>query len=357
MTSELALRLVGMVVFTLAGARLGVELAVPPLSIETFSLSFGLMGALVGLILTPYFTTRPARAARRIIQEMPAEMLVTSIIGLIFGLVVAALFSVPLGMLPQPWSQWMPSILAVVAAYVGITIFGFRAQDVFQLGNRMLRGGEEKRELPAPDQPLFNDIQILMDSSVIIDGRILDISKTGFLTGQIIVPQFVLHELQHIADESNPQRRARGRRGLEILEEMQRDSKIPIFIMDIDAKDVREVDHKLIALAREMNALLLTTDHNLNRTAHLQGVQVLNVNDLANAVKAVLLPGDVLTLQIIAEGREPGQGVGYLEDGTMVVVEEGRRLIDRTVEVVVTRMIQTAAGKMYFARPEDNPRK
>lgn len=344
---------------TLLGARLGVELRVAPLPVESSALLLGMVGALAGLILTPYFTTRPARIATKAIREMPAETLVTALIGLIFGLIVAALFSVPLSLLPQPWSQWVPSIVAIVAAYISITIFAYRAEDVFELGTRLIRRSDSRvrRTGEYPVIASYGDAKILADSSAIIDGRILDISKTGFLMGQLIVPNFILRELQHIADETNPQRRTRGRRGLEILEAMQRESKIPVQIMDIDAEGVREADHKLVALAKQMGALLLTTDSNLRRTANIQGVQVLNINDLANAVKIVHLPGEVISMHVIAEGREPNQGVGYLPDGTMIVVEEGKRHIDRTIDVVITRALQTANGKMYFARPEDNPRK
>jgi uncharacterized protein YacL len=353
MTSELALRLVGMIVLALAGARLGVEIAAPPLTADVFALIFGLVGALAGLILTPYLTTRPARFARGIIRQMPAEVLVTSIIGLIFGLIIAALFSVPFSLLPQPFSQWVPSIVAVVAAYLSITIFAFRAQDVFRLARELFRGGPQ--EIGSGISQSASEI--LLDTSVIIDGRVLDISKTGFINGQLLVPQFVLAELQHIADSGEVLKRSRGRRGLEILEELQANSKAPVSVIDADVEGVREVDDKLVVLARQMGALLMTNDFNLNRVAELQGVHVLNINDLANAVKAVFLPNELITIQVIAEGKEHNQGVGYLDDGTMVVVEDGKRYMDRTIEVVVTRMIQTAAGKMYFARPADTMHK
>jgi uncharacterized protein YacL len=353
MTSELALRLIGMVILALAGARFGVQIAAPPLTPDVFALMFGLTGALAGLILTPYFTTRPARLARRAIRQMPAEVLLTSIIGLIVGLIVAALFSVPLGLLPPPFSQWVPSIVAVIAAYLSITIFAFRAQDIFLLVREVFRSGGGVARI----ERVQSEVQILLDTSVIIDGRILDISKTGFLFGSLVVPRFVLAELQHIADSGDVLRRNRGRRGLEILEELQRESKAPVLVADVDVEGVREVDDKLVVLAKQMQALLMTNDFNLNRVAELQGVQVLNINELANAVKAIFLPNETITITIIAEGKEQNQGVGYLDDGTMVVVEDGKKHMDRTLDVTVTRMIQTAAGKMYFARPEDNTRR
>jgi len=352
MTSEFLVRLSGMLIMAFVGARFGVEVAVPPLPPEVFALIFGLVGSLAGLILTPYFTTRPARFTSRMIRQLPAEVLVASIFGLIFGLIIAALFSVPLSLLPQPFSAWVPSIIAIAAAYLSITIFSFRAQDVFRLVRDLFRGNASSSQSYAQ-----SNIPILLDTSVIIDGRILDISKTGFVVGTLIIPQFVLAELQHIADSGETLRRSRGRRGLEVLEELQRESKAPVTVTEVDVDTVREVDDKLIVLAKQMDALLMTNDFNLNRVAELQGVRVLNVNELANAVKAVYLPNEVITVQIVQEGREHNQGVGYLNDGTMVVVEEGNRFMDRTLEVVITRMIQTAAGKMYFARPEENARK
>ena len=350
MTSELALRLVGMLVGAILGARLGLQIAVPPLTPDIFALLFGLVGALTGLIMTPYLTTRPARRARDTIRRMPAEVLVTSIIGLIFGLIIAALFSVPSSLLPQPFGQWVPTIIAIVAAYLSITIFGFRAKDVFELANQLLRGNAQTETSPLP--PVRE--KIVLDTSVIIDGRVLDISKTGFLFGTLIVPRFVLAELQHIADSGDTLRRNRGKRGLDILEELRHEDKVKMVVVDDDFDGVREVDDKLVLLARQEEAMLMTTDHRLNRVADLQGVRVLNINELTNAVKANYLPGETITIQIVQEGREQNQGVGYLDDGTMVVVEDGRRYLDRTIDVSITRMIQTNAGKMYFARPEES---
>jgi uncharacterized protein YacL len=355
MSTEFLLRLIGMLICTILGAWFGIYTVSPPPPAEVNGLVFGLVGSLVGLILTPYLTTRPARVLRRVVLEMPAEVLVTSLIGLVVGLVIAALFAVPLGLLPQPFSQWLPTVVAIGAAYLGVVMFGYRAEELFSLARRLVRS--DGTTLKMADMPSFNEAQILIDSSAIIDGRLLDISKTGFLSGQLIVPSFVLQEIQHIADESNPHRRERGKRGLDVLEEMKRFSKAPINVSDIDVEGIREVDQKLVTLAKQMNAFLLTTDHNLNRIAQLQGVHVLNVNDLTNAVKAVYLPGEMLALTIIAEGREAAQGVGYLADGTMVVVENGRRHLDRTIDVVISRMIQTTAGKMYFARFDETPRK
>jgi uncharacterized protein YacL len=194
---------------------------------------------------------------------------------------------------------------------------------------------------------------ILLDTSVIIDGRIADIARTGFLPGALLIPRFVLNELQYIADSSESLRRQRGRRGMEVLANLQKEPNIPVRISDIDVEGVREVDDKLVILARQLRCPVLTNDYNLNRVAELQGVTVLNINELANAVKSVLLPGELMNVRVIQDGKEANQGVGYMDDGTMVVVENGRDYMDRQIVVVVTKVLQTAAGKMIFARPED----
>ena len=199
---------------------------------------------------------------------------------------------------------------------------------------------------------LLDERSVLLDTSVIIDGRIADISRTGFLNGVMLVPRFVLNELQHIADSSDALRRNRGRRGLDILNRMQKDTARPLRITDMEVEEVREVDDKLVVLAKRLKCPILTNDYNLNRVAEIQGVTVLNVNELANAVRLVFLPGETMRIEIIQEGKEVGQGVGYLDDGTMIVVEEGRRFIGNTINVVVTKVLQTAAGRMIFAKPD-----
>ncbi len=188
---------------------------------------------------------------------------------------------------------------------------------------------------------------------MIIDGRIADIARTGFLPGSLLIPRFVLNELQYIADSPDSIRRQRGRRGMEVLSALQKEPNIPVRISDIDVEGVREVDDKLVVLARQMRCPILTNDYNLNRVAELQGVTVLNINELANAVKSILIPGELMTVQVIQEGRESGQGVAYMDDGTMVVVENGRDYMDKEIQVVVTKVLQTAAGSMIFARPDE----
>jgi uncharacterized protein YacL len=240
----------------------------------------------------------------------------------------------------------MPIVATIIICYVNLFIFTSRAEDIFKILG-LERMVESKLGINSG-----NGRRILMDTSVIIDGRIADIAELGFIGGTLVVPRFILAELQHIADSSDTLRRNRGRRGLEILNQMQQeDSNTPVEIVDDDIEGVRDADEKLVLLARKFNAPVMTNDYNLNRVAELQGVQVLNINELANAVKAVYLPGEGMTIHVLQEGKEVDQGVGYLEDGTMVVIEQGRRYIDRTIEVEVTKHIQTPAGRMIFARP------
>jgi uncharacterized protein YacL len=260
---------------------------------------------------------------------------------------MSALLTTPLTTLPDPFSKYAPTVATVVICYVNIFIFVSRAEDIFRLlgVSRIFNTGRPLSEGSAGRR-------ILLDTSVIIDGRIADISKLGFIGGTLVVPRFILAELQHIADSSETLRRNRGRRGLEILNQMQQNNQLtPIEIIDDDIEGVREADDKLVLLAKKYGAPVMTNDYNLNRVAELQGVIVLNVNELANAVKAVHLPGETFTVHVLQEGKELNQGVGYLEDGTMVVVENGRRYIDRTITAEVTKHIQTPAGRMIFARP------
>ncbi len=356
MSMEFVLRLAGMMVFTLLGALLGTELAdalsLPP---EATGLIFSLTGALAGLIITPWITTYPARSARRIIINMPAENLATALLGLIFGMTVSALFALPMSMLPDPVGQTLPTIAAAIITYLSVMIFLLRSQDLLSLGSTMLRGHPS---LPRLVQRMGGtNNEVLLDTSVIIDGRILDISRTGFIQSSLIIPRFVLHELQHVADSADMLRRNRGKRGLEILSELQQHSVTPVRIIEDDIDGVTEVDEKLVTLAQQRGAPVMTNDYNLNRVAELQGVSVLNINELANALKAIFLPGEVIDIHIVMEGREADQGVGYLEDGTMVVVEDAKKHMDRTIPVQLTRYIVTNAGRMYFAQPEGSLRK
>ena len=195
-------------------------------------------------------------------------------------------------------------------------------------------------------------MKFLLDTNVIIDGRVMDIASTGFLRSELIIPRFVLNELQFIADDTDTMRRSRGRRGLEVLRKLQSDPLVVSRLVDDDVPTVRQVDEKLIALAKQWNCPIMTNDYNLNKVASIQGVTVLNINELANAVKVVVLPGEPMSIHVIQPGKEPSQGVGYLEDGTMVVIEGGSMYLDRSIDITVTKVLQTAAGRMIFAKPE-----
>jgi uncharacterized protein YacL len=344
---EFILRLIGAVSGAIGGSMFGNWLALyigsQP---EMFVVVMGLVGFLAGLILTPYFTTRPMQFMAHRLSAMTAETLTAVTLGLFLGLVAAALLTLPLSLLPTPFGQILPLVAAFILCYLSVIIMVDRRADFRSFVSNFRANGKEAAETPI----ITTESYILLDTSVIIDGRIADICKTGFIRDTLLIPNFILSELQHIADSADALRRNRGRRGLEILAQLQNEAIIRTEIKDLDVSEVREADAKLIALARHLRCPIATNDYNLNRVAEIQGVSVLNINELANAVKAVYLPGETLTVKIIQEGRESEQGVGYLEDGTMVVVENGARYIDARTTVTVTKVLQTTAGRMIFAR-------
>jgi len=346
MSAEFISRITGMVLMAAGGGFLGIYVAAQlGGSPYQYAAIFLLVGALIGLVLTPYVTVRPFVALRKRIRQAPAHQLLAATLGLTVGLIVAALLAFPLSLLPPPLSQILPFAAAVLFGYLGVMVMITRQRDIFNL----IRGRLPKRSEDS-DNGGNGHMPVLLDTSVIIDGRIADISRTGFIEGEMLVPRFVLNELQHIADSPDALRRNRGRRGLDMLRRLQSESTTPVRVTDMDVEGVREVDDKLVLLAKQLHCAIITNDYNLNRVAELQGVRVLNINELANAVKAILLPGESLAIKIIQEGKEVGQGVGYLDDGTMVVVEDGEPYIKRKVNVVVTKVLQTAAGRMLFAR-------
>jgi len=361
MSIEFVFRLIGAVSFTIMGVYLGNHLghmantnpATSVLSVELYSIIFGLLGALSGLILTPFLTTRPINALRKYIMRISAQRLISSLIGLVVGLIIAALLAFPISLLPDPFGSILPFIGVVIFSYIGIAVLTMRQADVLSFTSAFSRQPNSAQETQGGASAWSNTRTLLLDTSVIIDGRISDIARTGFLPGTVVIPRFVLNELQYIADSADSLRRQRGRRGMEVLSQLQKDPTIPVRLSDIDVEGVREVDDKLVILARQLRCPILTNDYNLNRIAELQGVTVLNVNELANAVKSILLPGETMNIHVIQEGKESDQGVGYMDDGTMVVIENGRDFINREIDVTVTKVLQTAAGRMIFARPED----
>jgi uncharacterized protein YacL len=345
MSVEFISRIVGMLLLAVGGVFLGIYMAAQlGGSPYQYAAIFLLVGALFGLVLTPYVTVRPFMALRKRIRQAPAQHLLAAVLGLIVGLIVGALVSFPLSLLPPPFSQILPFVAAVLFGYLGIMVMIIRQRDILNV-IRGLPGRGESREAGANGHR-----PVLLDTSVIIDGRIADISLTGFIEGEMLVPRFVLNELQHIADSSDTLRRNRGRRGLDMLHRLQSESVSPVRVTDMDVEGVREVDDKLVLLAKRLHCPIITNDYNLNRVAELQGVRVLNINELANAVKSLFLPGESIVVKVVQEGKEIDQGVAYLDDGTMVVVEDGEPYINQEVEVIVTKVLQTAAGRMLFAR-------
>ncbi|GAB4581883.1 MAG: hypothetical protein Fur0022_46350 [Anaerolineales bacterium] len=349
MSLEFILRIIGMIVFATGGVSWGIYLArAAGENAQLYGVVMGLLGALVGLVLTPFLTTRPIRTVRIALGQLNNRMLFSIFSGLIIGLIIGALLSVPLAQLPPPIGQVMPLVGTIVCAYLGISLFVGRQEDF----RTLFSGAFINRSAPPGQASETAEQVVLLDTSVIIDGRIADIARTGFIPGTLLITRFVLQELQYIADSSDSLRRQRGRRGLEVLSDLQKNKQVKVKMTDQDIPGNYPVDEKLVLLARQMNCPVLTNDYNLNRVAELQGVRILNINELANAVKVVFLPGETLTVQIIQEGKEYGQGVGYLEDGTMIVVENGQDYIGAKVPTVVTKVLQTAAGRMIFARPE-----
>jgi uncharacterized protein YacL len=349
MSIEFIFRIVGMIVFGVLGTSLGIYIGNSTgQSPELAGFLFCLVGILFGLILTPYFTTRPVRFIRRTLLSVSTQTLASGLTGLVVGLIIAALLTFPMSLLPDPFGKVLPFVGVVLFGYLGVAVFVMRQSDLFSL--LQLAPGRSSDETSSSNQP--SSRTVLLDTSVIIDGRIADIARTGFLVGTLLIPRFVLNELQFIADSSDNLRRQRGRRGIEVISQLQKDTSTPVRISDMDVEGVREVDDKLVVLARQLRCPILTNDYNLNRIAELQGVSVLNVNELANAVKLVFLPGESIEVNVIQEGKESGQGVGYLDDGTMVVVEDGRTQLNKKIYVNVTKVLQTAAGRMIFARLE-----
>jgi uncharacterized protein YacL len=334
----------GLIGITLVIAQLAVFEPAPgaPLLVAAWVIAW----IVLGFTLLPYLTVIPALSALRAVQALSTAEFVTAIIGLFLGLFLGLLLGLPLSALPGPIGTVAPIGISVFLglAMVGLTVAKRHDLITAAEGMGLIRH-------PAADGEAAGVPRILVDTSAIIDGRIADIADSGFLFGVLEVPRFVLDEVQRLADSSDSLRRTRGRRGLEILARMRKSGTTPVQVIDEDVPGTPEVDSKLVALARKNGRAVLTNDLNLNRIADLQGVRVLNVNSLANAVKPALLPGEDLRVRVIQPGKDAGQGVGYLDDGTMVVVEGGARAIDSEVDVTVTRVLQTVAGRMVFAHP------
>jgi uncharacterized protein YacL len=281
------------------------------------------------------------------LPQVSTSVILAALVGLVIALLLSVLMAFPLSMLPGLWGKVTPTVVSFFLCLILISITVSRRRELLPVFGITSAAGTRSTGRPVP-----HNGQLLVDTSTLIDGRIADIGQAGFIPGSLIIPRFVLDELQHIADSYDAMRRNRGRRGLEILTRLQRESSTPLEISDLDAKDIADVDSKLVKLAKSLGCAIITNDFNLNQVAKIQGVQVLNVNELANAVRPVALPGEEMQVRIIQEGKEFGQGLGFLDDGTMIVVENGLSYINSSIMVVVTRVLQTAAGRMIFAHPK-----
>ena len=344
-------RLAGMLLAGMAGWQLGLALAGPPppggpAGGEGGSLRYVLLltlaGAALGLLVTPYLTVVPVRRLWAAVRNTDAQTLLGAGIGLLAGLLAAALAAVPVSLLPDPFGRWLPTGVAVLLAWLGVTVGAQRKDDVLRATGLTRRAGGGRGVAP---------VMAVLDTSAIVDGRVVAVRSCGFLGLELAVPRFVLEELQQLADSADPNRRQRGRRGLELLAEQQ--SGAGLTVLDVDFAGVSGADAKLVRLARERRCAVVTTDHNLHRVAALQGVPVLDVAELAGALRAPVVPGESLSVEVVQAGRERGQGIAFLDDGTMVVVEGGRDRLGVRTAVEVTRVLPTAAGRIVFSRLRD----
>jgi uncharacterized protein YacL len=345
--------------FILAAAGIGFDsVELLPLSVQKqasnlealrwVTAGFGaIIGFAVGLMVQVTYRRFQAQ-----IRKLPIEVLLTRAVGLVLGLLIANLMLAPIFLIPLPVDFGFIKPLTGILGSVMFAFLGVTLADTHGMAFLRLINPNSLETILVAEGTLKPASSKVLDTSCIIDGRIEELLNTGFIEGQIIVSQFVLQELQQLADAANDQKRIRGRRGLEILNRMQQAYPERLVIHAADYEDIHTVDAKLVRFTQEINGTLVTNDYNLSKVANLQKVPVLNVNDLAQAVRPIYLPGDTLELKILKEGKEPFQGVGYLDDGTMVVVEEGLNHLGGELRVVVTSALQTSAGRMIFARPQ-----
>jgi len=332
-------------------------------------LTGAILGGIIGWLTSPFLIGKLKGFSvfvEKQLSKMPIHDVIAGAIGLAIGLILAILLSYPFAKIPVV-GNYIPVVFSIILGYLGLHITMKKRQElsgIFDFIPRVMkevvRSKEAKNpqiaQVPADSVSLPAEIKPdkhykLLDTSVIIDGRIADICDTGFLEGTLLIPVFVLEELQHIADSADALKRVRGRRGLDILQRIRKESKLKVEIMNVDFEDIAEVDSKLVYLGQKVGGKIVTNDFNLNKVAQLRGVEVLNINELSNAVKPVVIPGETMRVQVVKDGKEPGQGLAYLDDGTMIVVENGRRHMNQEISVEVTSALQTAAGRMIFAKP------
>lgn len=315
------------------------------------------LGAVMGFGIAPGIVGAFQRCLSRLIASLnrtPPSDLVIGAIGLVVGLLIGLLATVPIPQNIPIVGEYIPLVVTLLMGYIAMVVALKKREELLHWFNVFPRGADRTfgRERGSRTRTPQKAPCKILDTSVIIDGRIADICRSGFIEGTLIVPDFVLEELQHIADSSDVLKRNRGRRGLDILNKMQKESNVTVQILDSDFDDITEVDSKLVKLAKLLDGKVITNDFNLNKVAELQGVPVLNINELANAVKPIVLPGEEMVVHVIKDGKEQGQGVAYLDDGTMIVVDGGRKYIGEDIGVMVTSVLQTAAGRMIFAKPK-----
>lgn len=328
------------------------------------------LGGIIGFFVSPFFIRKLKRFSIWVevqLNKMPIHDVIAGAVGLAVGLVIANLLGNAFSKIPVI-GDYIPVIFSIVLGYLGIHIMIKKRKEIVELFDFLPRFVKEysknkeiKNAAPAaamagtaatPPPVAENKLYKLLDTSVIIDGRIADICQSGFIEGTLLIPVFVLEELQHIADSSDLLKRTRGRRGLDILQRIRTESHMQVEIDNRDFDDITEVDSKLVRLGQIVGGKIITNDYNLNKVSELRGVPVLNINELSNAVKPVVIPGETMRVNVVKEGKESGQGVAYLDDGTMIVIENGRRHINTTIDVEVTSALQTAAGRMIFAKPK-----
>ena len=333
------------------------------------------IGGIVGYLVSPYFVAKLQKFSIWVegqLSKMPLQDVIAGVVGLAIGLIIANLLGGTFANIPVI-GNYLPVLFSIVFGYLGIHIVVRKQKEIGELFGRMMKLKKKPREKLGEDgsvQPAAQSVPVapampaggygsydslvgckLLDTSVIIDGRIADICGTGFLDGKLLIPVFVLEELQHIADSADALKRVRGRRGLDILQKIRTESGLQVEIINQDFEDITEVDSKLIRLGQQLGGKIVTNDYNLNKVSELQGVPVLNINDLSNAVKPVVIPGENMHVTVVKEGKEQGQGIAYLDDGTMIVIENGRYYLNKAIEVEVTSALQTSAGRMIFAKP------
>ena len=352
--------------FLLTGGTLGVLFLPQLFDLFTFSskplINNPYVAAITGALLFyafTFFLVKPVINFIKWLEDrllgIPVFDLLFGTIGLIVGLSIAFLLSFWLSSSEIAIiSSILPTVFFVVLGYLGFQV-GFKKREELITALQSVKVPAPKKKSNEEEIPstTHGTIYKILDTSVIIDGRIADICATGFLEGVLVVPQFVLTELQHIADSSDSLKRTKGRRGLDILKVLQKEDGAEVLITETDFPDVSEVDLKLVHLAKKMNGLVVTNDFNLNKVADLHGVAVLNINDLANAVKPVVIPGEAMHVVVIKDGKAQNQGIAYLDDGTMIVVEDGKSYIGEATDVIVTSVLQTSAGRMIFAKPKN----